>query len=92
LQRIRDEAHRFAITYHRLLRKRKTLESVLDEVPGVGPARRRALLNHFGTMVRLRSADIDDIEAASGISPKLARAIHDFLHRTPEQKSSNSHA
>jgi excinuclease ABC subunit C len=92
LQSVRDEAHRFAITYHRLLRKRKTLESVLDEVPGVGPARRRALLNHFGTMVRLRSADIDDIEAASGISPKLARAIHDFLHRTPEQKSSNSHA
>lgn len=92
LQSVRDEAHRFAITYHRLLRKRKTLESVLDEIPGVGPARRRALLNHFGTMARLHGADIDDIEAASGISPKLARAVHDFLHRTPEQKSSNSHA
>jgi len=92
LQSVRDEAHRFAVTYHRLLRKRKTLESVLDEIPGVGPARRRALLNHFGTMARLRSADIHDIEATSGISPKLARAIHDFLHRIPEQQPSNRHA
>jgi len=92
LQSIRDEAHRFAITYHRLLRKRKTLESVLDEIPGIGPARRRALLNHFGTMARLRSADIHDIEATHGISPKLARIIHDFLHGNPERESSNGHA
>jgi excinuclease ABC subunit C len=92
LQSIRDEAHRFAITYHRLLRKKRNLESVLDEIDGIGLARRRALLNHFGTMSKLRAAGVKDIEVIPGISPKLARVIHDFLHRNPEQESSNRHA
>lgn len=93
LQSIRDEAHRFAITYHRLLRKRRTLESVLDEIPGVGPARRKALLNHFGTMARLRAAEVEDIAAVPGISPKLASAVLEFLHRPPqeEEPSGESH-
>lgn len=86
LQAIRDEAHRFAITYHRLLRQKRILESVLDEVPGVGPARRKALLNHFGTMSKLRNAEEKDIEAVRGISPVIAHAVFDFLHRTPEEK------
>jgi excinuclease ABC subunit C len=81
LQSVRDEAHRFAITYHRLLRKKRTLESTLNEIPGVGPARRTALLKHFGSMSRLRSADVAEIEDVPGISPKLARAVFEFLRR-----------
>ncbi|MFH1011899.1 MAG: excinuclease ABC subunit UvrC [bacterium] len=92
LQAIRDEAHRFAITYHRLLRKKRTLESILDEIPGIGPTRRRNLLNHFGTMSRLRSAEIHDLESVPGISPKLAIAIYEFFHETSEKESAKEHA
>ncbi len=81
LQAVRDEAHRFAITYHRLLRKKRTLESTLNEIPGVGPARRTALLKHLGSMSRLRSAEVAEIEEVPGISPKLAHDIFEFLHR-----------
>jgi excinuclease ABC subunit C len=86
LQAIRDEAHRFAINYHRLLRKRRTLESELDEVPGVGPVRRRALLTHFGAISRLRSAEVRDIEEVPGLSPKLARVVFEHLHKSPERE------
>ncbi|MBM3324883.1 MAG: excinuclease ABC subunit C, partial [Calditrichaeota bacterium] len=92
LQSIRDEAHRFAITYHRLLRKRKTLESVLDEIPGIGPARRRNLLNHFGTMSRLRNAEVHDLESVPGISPKLARAVYEFFRAASREESAKEHA
>lgn len=80
IQRIRDEAHRFAITYHRSLRGKAMTASALDDVPGVGPARRKALLEHFGSLKRLRAAGIEDIAEVDGFSDRLARAVHHHLH------------
>jgi excinuclease ABC subunit C len=80
LQHIRDEAHRFAITYHREKRDRRTLASPLDEVPGVGPARKKALLKRFGSLARLTRAEVGEIEQTPGIGPELARAISERLH------------
>jgi excinuclease ABC subunit C len=78
-QRIRDEAHRFAITYHRKLRGRRSLSSVLDEIPGVGPARRRALLAHFGSVARLKEAAAGEIAGVQGISAAMAESISKYL-------------
>ena len=75
LQRVRDEAHRFAITYHRQKRGKAATASVLDDVPGLGPARRAALLKHFGSVRKLRAASIEEIAAVPGIGPKLAATI-----------------
>jgi len=80
LQRIRDEAHRFAITFHRLLRKKRLIQDPLEGIPGVGKARRKALMDHFGHIGRIRDADVDDLAAVKGISRQVARAIHDHLH------------
>ena len=80
LQHIRDEAHRFAITYHRQKRAKRALVSPLDEVAGVGPARKKAVLKRFGSLARLRDASLDDIAATPGIGPELARSIYDRLH------------
>jgi excinuclease ABC subunit C len=80
LQHLRDEAHRFAITYHREKRGKRALASPLDEIPGVGPSRKRALLRRFGSLSRLRQADVGEIEATPGIGPELARSIHEALH------------
>jgi excinuclease ABC subunit C len=79
LQRVRDEAHRFANTYHRALRKRARLTSMLDAVEGVGPGRRRALLRHFGSMRRVREASIDQLTQVPGISAALAGRIKEQL-------------
>lgn len=79
LTHLRDEAHRFAITYHRKLRKKKRLTSDLDTIPGVGPSRRRALLRAFGSMKRLRAADVDEIAQVSGIGRQLAVSIQHAL-------------
>jgi excinuclease ABC subunit C len=79
VQRIRDEAHRFAITYHRDVRGKRSLESQLDSVPGVGARRKRDLLRHFGSLSALRKADVEAIAALPGIGPKTARAIKDYL-------------
>ena len=75
LQRVRDEAHRFAITYHRQKRGKAATASALDDVPGLGPARRAALLKHFGSVRKLRTASVADIAAVPGIGPKLAATI-----------------
>ncbi len=75
LQRVRDEAHRFAITYHRAKRSRTLKESALDEVPGLGPARRQALLRHFGSVKRLSDATAEEICEVPGIGPATAEAI-----------------
>ncbi|GAA0443136.1 UvrABC system protein C [Acrocarpospora corrugata] len=75
LQRVRDEAHRFAITYHRAKRSRTLKESALDEVPGLGPARRQALLRHFGSVKRLSDATAEEIREVPGIGPSTAEAI-----------------
>jgi excinuclease ABC subunit C len=81
LQRVRDEAHRFAITHHRSRRDKAMTASVLDGVRGVGPARKRALLRHFGSPERLLTASREELEAVPGVPGKLAREIHRQLHR-----------
>jgi excinuclease ABC subunit C len=75
VQRIRDEAHRFAITFHRSKRSRLMLESLLDEIPHLGEVRRQALLDHFGSVAALKKATSDEIAAVPGIGPKSAESI-----------------
>jgi excinuclease ABC subunit C len=82
LQRVRDEAHRFAIEHHRGRRDEAMTASVLDGLPGVGPARKRAFLRHFGTPERFLAASREELEAVPGVPGKLAREIHEQLHRT----------
>jgi excinuclease ABC subunit C len=81
LQRIRDEAHRFALGFHRQRRDAKARESIFDTLPGVGPARRRALLRHFGSAERFLAASQEELEGVSGIPAKTARAIYAHLHK-----------
>jgi excinuclease ABC subunit C len=81
LQRIRDEAHRFAVTFHRAARTRRDLRSQLDEVPGVGPRRRRALLMRFGSLAGVRRASREDLVAAVGA--KVADAVLAFFQGRP---------
>jgi excinuclease ABC subunit C len=80
LQRLRDEAHRFAIGYHRALRRARSFKTGLEEIPGVGPKRRRALLEHFGSLRRLREASIAEIAACPGMRATQAEAVHAFFH------------
>jgi excinuclease ABC subunit C len=82
LQRVRDEAHRFAITHHRIRRDRAMTASILDELPGVGPARKRALLNHFGSPDAILAASREELEAVPGIPGKLAREVYRELHKS----------
>ena len=79
LQRIRDEAHRFANTYHQLLMKKRIGESILDDCPGVSQNRKNLLLRKFGSVNRLRKATVKQIAATEGIGPKLAEEVHRFL-------------
>jgi excinuclease ABC subunit C len=81
LQRIRDEAHRFANSYHQLLLKKRIAESVLDDCPGISENRKQALLKKFGSVERLRKASVDEISSIAGISDKLAETILRFLNR-----------
>lgn len=80
LMRIRDEAHRYGITFHRKLRRKSTLASELDKIPGVGPARKKALLKHLGSLKQIKTAQIDQLADVPGIGPELAVLIHAFLH------------
>ncbi|WP_298215157.1 excinuclease ABC subunit UvrC [Acidocella sp.] len=80
LQRLRDEAHRFAITTHRAARSRKLTVSELDEVPGIGAARKKALLLHFGSARGVRAAGLKDLEAVDGINRATARAVYGYFH------------
>jgi excinuclease ABC subunit C len=80
LQRLRDEAHRFAIGAHRQKRAKSMTTSALDDVPGIGPSRKRALLMHFGTARAVRGAALEDLEKAPGISRAMARGIYDYFH------------
>jgi excinuclease ABC subunit C len=81
LQRVRDEAHRFANTYHRKLRGRAMTTSALDELPGVGPTRKKKILQHFGTPEAFLDASLEELEAVPGLPGKIAREIHASLHR-----------
>lgn len=80
LQRLRDEVHRVAIGAHRAKRSRAITASPLDEIPGIGPARKRALLLHFGTAGKVRAAGLDDLQRAPGVSAAVAQAVYDFYH------------
>jgi excinuclease ABC subunit C len=80
LQHIRDEAHRFAITYHRAKRAKRALHSPLDDIPGVGATRKRALLRKFGSLARLHTASVDELASTPGVGRRLARTIYDHLH------------
>jgi excinuclease ABC subunit C len=80
LQRLRDEAHRFAIGTHRAKRAKALVTSSLDEVPGIGPARKRALLMHFGTARAVKAASLEDLRTAPGVSDAVARLVYDHFH------------
>ncbi|HEV7417069.1 MAG TPA: helix-hairpin-helix domain-containing protein, partial [Tianweitania sediminis] len=80
LQRMRDEAHRFAIGAHRTRRKKEFVRNPLDEVPGVGPGRKRALLHHFGTAKAVSRAAVEDLMAVEGISESIARTVYNHFH------------
>lgn len=75
LERIRDEAHRFAITFHQELRRKETLKSSLDDIPGVGPATRKDLLRHFGSLRKIKTATLEELKAVPGVGPKMAETI-----------------
>jgi excinuclease ABC subunit C len=90
LQRLRDEAHRFAISYHKLLRGKSVQRSVLEKIPGIGPKKARALLKHFGGIVKLREASIEEISGVEGISATDADAVKKFLAGEIESASGQS--
>jgi excinuclease ABC subunit C len=79
MQRVRDEAHRFAITYHQRLHRRQSLTSILEEIPGVGPKRRQALLKHFRSLEAIREASLDELAAVRGMNKTVARKVQEFL-------------
>jgi excinuclease ABC subunit C len=80
VQRLRDEAHRFAIGTHRAKRSKAIGANPLDEIGGVGPTRKRALLNHFGSAKAVSRASVGDLQAVEGISAQMAQSIYDFFH------------
>ena len=79
IQRIRDEAHRFAITYHRKLRDKRNLVSVLDHIVGIGPKRRETLRAHFGTIAKLKAASVEELAEAPGMNLPAAEAVYNFF-------------
>ena len=79
LQRVRDEAHRFAVAYHRKLKEKEDLRSLLDRIPGIGEARRKALLLFFGDVTRIRAATVDELRQVAGIGGGIAARIRAFL-------------
>lgn len=81
LQQIRDEAHRFAITYHRQQRSKRMRSSALDAIPGLGPSRRSELVKHFGSVKKMKAASVEQIEEVNGVGPKLAATIYEHLHK-----------
>ena len=80
LQRIRDEAHRFAVEYHRKVRKKRTIKSELDEIPGVGPVRRKILLKRFGSVEKIKAADLEELLKVDGIHRRVAESIYRHFH------------
>ena len=92
LQRVRDEAHRFAITYHRKVKEKQDFRSVLDDIPGVGPAKKKALLAHFQDLQAIRQASVDDLKQVEGIGVELAQAIYDFFQGPPQSGTTSDQA
>ena len=83
LQHLRDEAHRFAVAFHRGQRRRRTLRSALSDVPGIGPGRQRSLLRHFGSLKKIREASIEELLAVPGMGRKAAEAVHAYFATQP---------
>jgi excinuclease ABC subunit C len=81
LQRMRDEAHRFSITYHRKLRSEKTFKSVLDEIPGIGPKRKKALMTHFGSVRAISAASLDELAALDGMTRAAAEKVKEYISK-----------
>ncbi|GAB6138044.1 excinuclease ABC subunit UvrC [Halanaerobaculum tunisiense] len=79
VQRVRDEAHRFAVSYHRKLRSRRLTHSMLDDIPGIGKQKRQALLQHFGSLNDIKQAAPEELTAVEGVGPKLARQVRDYI-------------
>ncbi|HUT37412.1 MAG TPA: excinuclease ABC subunit UvrC [Planctomycetota bacterium] len=92
LERIRDEAHRFAITYHHKLRRQPYKGSILDRIPGIGPARKKVLVAHFGSVRAIRVASRDELAKVEGVSAKQAAAIHAFFHALAERPPAQEQA
>jgi excinuclease ABC subunit C len=82
LQRVRDEAHRFAVGFHRSKRAAKTTESFLDQLPGVGEKRKKAIMQHFGSPDRFLQASCEELEAVPGLPAKIAREIYAYVHKS----------
>ena len=74
--RIRDESHRFGVTFHRKLRNKATMASTLDQIPGIGPDRKKRLLKQLGSVKRIRNAGVEELSSVRGIGPELAASIH----------------
>lgn len=89
LQRIRDEAHRFSITYHRKVRSEKTFKSVLDEIPGIGPKRKKALMTHFGSVKAIGAASLDELAAIDGMTRDAAEKVKEYVLQYPQAGSNN---
>jgi excinuclease ABC subunit C len=89
LRKIRDEAHRFALSYHKKLRGRRTIQSVLDQIPGVGPAIRTNLLRSLGSARRVREASVAELAAVPKVTPKLAQKIYAFFHPASPEEGGN---
>ena len=90
LQRIRDEAHRFAITYHRSLRASHELTSALDEIPGIGPKRRRQLLMQYKTIDQIKQASLEDLLAVEGMNHASAEAVYTWAHKDGQTTDGHS--
>ncbi len=81
IARIQDEAHRFAIDYHRKTHSKEQIQSVLDDIDGIGPARRKALMKAFGSVEKIRSAELHELEAVNGMTKKTSEAVYVFFHK-----------
>jgi excinuclease ABC subunit C len=80
LERLRDEAHRFAITHHRKIRSKASLESELEKIAGIGPERRKALLKHCGSVNKIKQASLDDLRQVAGLPETAAQTVYDHFH------------
>ena len=87
ITRIQDEAHRFAIEYHRLLRSKGQVHSVLDDIPGIGPGRRKELMRHYQSLDEIRQAEVEELKKLPSMNEKAARSVYDYFHKTGNRES-----
>ena len=88
ITRIQDEAHRFAIEYHRSLRQKGAVHSILDDIPGIGPKRRQALMRHFDNVEEIKQADVDRLKEIEGMNEAAAQAVYQFFHQAVDRSAS----